>query len=275
LFWGAADDLAHGAFGNPGDEFLLLGDVEQEVARVLDLPEDREADVDHVLVTGEHQSLALAAASEIDLVFGLDRKLLDALHRPEDEMQPRTDGTIVAAETQHKAVLVGLDGVGTHIQPAQRHQGKHGKPLGAAKAAAGAAAAGQDLAEPFLALAYQLFEVRRLIAAASRRSGGALPPGSLAPWPAPALPATTSPLIAPWHPMLFLTLQRLGRGAKPIAKRARDIGKTRRQVHGLPRRRRAQPPAAASTGGSQSGSGGAAGWPMAVKARCARSIPVR
>ena len=52
-----ADDLAHHALGDRLHRLLGIANVEQELARVLDLPEQHEVDVDDVLVAGQDQAL--------------------------------------------------------------------------------------------------------------------------------------------------------------------------------------------------------------------------
>jgi hypothetical protein len=54
---GAADHLAHGALGHVLDHCVGVADVEHVLGRVRDLPLHREAQVDDVLVAGQHQAL--------------------------------------------------------------------------------------------------------------------------------------------------------------------------------------------------------------------------
>src|SRR5215469_13930688 len=53
---GLADHLAHRALGSGFYRRVRVSDVEQVALSVLDYPEDREVDVDDVLITGKHQS---------------------------------------------------------------------------------------------------------------------------------------------------------------------------------------------------------------------------
>ena len=86
-----ADDLAHGAFGDHTDEFFLVAHIEQVFFRILDLPQDGEADIDQVLVAGQHQPF-IGGGADGGLVFRFHPDGLQRLDRPDGEMQARGDG---------------------------------------------------------------------------------------------------------------------------------------------------------------------------------------
>ena len=95
--FGAADHLAHRAFGHRLHGAFRVLDVEQVVADAvrLDPPEHREVDVDDVLVAGEHQALFRhvahggAAAQIVDDAHA-DVDLVDA-QRPSASAPSRSD----------------------------------------------------------------------------------------------------------------------------------------------------------------------------------------
>ena len=88
--------LAHGALGNGFDRRILrIWNVEQKRGRVLDLPIDREIDVDDVFVAGQHQAFLddigklrrffprfRRLVSDRDLVLVLDFRRVGDLDRP-------------------------------------------------------------------------------------------------------------------------------------------------------------------------------------------------
>ena len=122
---GAADHLAHRAFGDRLHGAFGVLDVEQIVADLgrLDLPQHREIDVDDVLVAGEHQALfghvahRGAAARIVDHAHA-DVDLVDAQRLRREDRLDRIGQMIVQAglhladvlaEAQHDAKLIRLD----------------------------------------------------------------------------------------------------------------------------------------------------------------------
>ena len=59
---GGGDDLAHHRLGDRAHRQLRVGDVEDELGGVVDVPDDLEADVDDVGVGGQHQAAAVLRA---------------------------------------------------------------------------------------------------------------------------------------------------------------------------------------------------------------------
>ena len=168
----AADNLAHGGFGYRFDGAFGILDVEQIVADRArpDFPQHREIHVDDVLVAGQHQAFLRhfahrgAAADVFDRAHA-DIDLVDAQRRRGERgldrigqviVQPRHHLARELAEPQHDAELIGLDpeeaGKAPEYDYRQRDQ----------RDAAAAEIAGQQAAQPVLALAQQFLEIGRL-----------------------------------------------------------------------------------------------------------------
>ena len=203
---GAADHLAHGAFGHRLHRAFRILDVEQIVADAgrLDLPQHREIDVDDVLVAGEHQAFlrhvarrGAAAAHVLDRAHA-DVDLVDAQRLRREHrldrigqvvIQSRLHLAHVLAEAQHHAEFVRLNPEEAGKSPQRQHRQSQQR-----KAPAAEAVARQEAAQFVLAAAENLLQVRRRGAARRLRSRA---PGALT--ARNPRTATAAALIAPWH----------------------------------------------------------------------------
>ena len=112
---GMADHLAHGALGRGFHRALGVFHVEEVFRGVVDHPEDREIDVDDVLVAGQHQAFLgdVAARCRAPIIDGLTDR--DAIHARnlgrvdgldrigQTEVEAGLGVAIEAAETKHHA----------------------------------------------------------------------------------------------------------------------------------------------------------------------------
>ena len=200
--FGAADHLAHGAFGHRLHRAFGVLDVEQVVADAvrLDPPQHREVDIDDVLVAGEHQALFRhvahggAAAKIVDDAHAdVDLADLQRLRRQRGLdrirqmiVQARLDLADVLAEAQHDADLVRLDAEEAGHAPQHDRAERDQRKAAAAQLPPGStlrACPGCGAANP----RGQAASVRT-IAARSPKA-----PSTAARSPGPAA------LIAPWH----------------------------------------------------------------------------
>ena len=170
---GAADHLAHRAFGHRLHGAFGVLDVEQEVADAvgLDAPQHGEVDVDDVLVAGQHQAffrhVAHGAAAPRRIVDqghadgdGGDAQRLRQQHGLDRIrqmiVQAGLHGAHMLAEAQHHAELFGLHaeeaGQAPDRERAEQHQGD---------AHAAEMSARQQLLHLVLAAAQQVFKIRR------------------------------------------------------------------------------------------------------------------
>ena len=204
--FGAADHLAHGAFGHRLHRAFGILDVEQIFADAvrLDPPQHREIDVDDVLVAGEHQALLRHVAhrgaaaqivddahADVDLVDAQRLRRQRGLDRigqviVQAGLRPRGRTCRSAAPRRARRARRGR----SRRRPTARSRAEHDQ----REAAAAEIAARQHAAQLVLAAPQQLLEVGR------RRAG------RLRPRAPRALAAARSPgpaaLIAPWHEML-------------------------------------------------------------------------
>ena len=205
------NDFAHRAFGDRLHGDRRLEDVEGEILGVnrIYLPDHAEFDVGDVLVAGQHQAF-LRRVRRLRRVppaarGGLVAKTnLNGVTIGDGQLNNRADGvrqiiiearlglSLIFAENQVEADLVGSDGVKSRQQPGQH--GQQHEDRGPAPAKAG----WQDLPQTFLATPQQFLKVRR------RRP--AVWAG--APWPALLSPRiivliARSALIAPGHFISF------------------------------------------------------------------------
>src|SRR5262245_21377917 len=200
---GTPNHLAHGAFGHRLHRAFRILNVEEEFADVcrLHFPQNREIDIDDVLVAGEHQALlpyithgwATAADivnythADVDLVHtqrlgrehGLDRIW-------QMVAQARLDLAHFLAEAQHDAQLIRLDAGKSGESPERDYTKKDESETASAKIAAG-----QHPPQFVLAATEDFLQIRR------RRPGRLRPgtPGALA----TAAPGPIAALIGPRH----------------------------------------------------------------------------
>ena len=153
--------------------------LNRKSARVADPPEHDEIDIDDVLVAGEHQALfghvadrargvadvGRAAHADLDAIDARHFGQLDLLDRiGPAEIQTGRKLADIFAESEHDAELVGIDPNGEAEKADRRdqHRGEQHRERAAH------AAARHGLAQPVLAPAQDLFEVRLLAGAGPR-----------------------------------------------------------------------------------------------------------
>src|SRR5262245_10291757 len=200
---GAANHLAHSAFGHRLHCAFRILNVEEEFADAcrLHFPQNREVDVDDILVAGEHQALlryiAHGCATAADIV-NYTHADVDLVHTQRlgrehglDRMrqmivQARLDLAHCLAEAQHNAQLIRLDPEKPGKSP-KRDYTKEDE----SETASAEIAAGQHTPQFVLAATEDVLQIRR------RRPGRLRPgtPGALA----TAAPGPTAALIDPRH----------------------------------------------------------------------------
>jgi hypothetical protein len=204
----AADNLAHGAFGDLAKGVFRICQIEQERCRIGNRIEQLELDVDDVLVARQHQAVARTGAGRpAGAHFALDDgRQLDCFERPEDHVQTRLRNLVLGlAEAQLDAAFIRLDRVDRLGQPEADQTEDTTRAINLAAAGTRTAAARKRLAQLVLAAADQFLKIGRIAATAWWL-------GTLAPWSlivstsiAAATPraAAASILITPGHQDLF------------------------------------------------------------------------
>src|SRR5215469_11355888 len=204
---GLADHLAHRALGSGFDRRVRVSDVEEVSLSVLDYPEDREVDVDDVLIAGEHQrffrQLTASDAAGGRALCGAvpDLGSVDAGHARREHLFDRggkmviesgLGGSVVGAEPQHDPHLVRQNAVEPACQPDDGDNDR-----GERNPATGAQAARQHAPETVLAPSQQLLEIGR----PSARTGAAAAAAVAAPRAAAARTAAprATALTLPEH----------------------------------------------------------------------------
>src|SRR5690625_4020659 len=185
---GAADDLAHRRLGRRLHGGFALADVEEVLAGIGNLPEDREVDIDDVLVAGQHQAFfghvtsrrtgacGRAAIADFDRVDGLDRRRDDRFDRIGQMPVEAGFGRLnPLAEAENDALFIRLHPIETGQHPEDedrrdRHQ----------NAATTAKAARYGTLQALLAATYHFLQIGRALAAE------AAAPATTAPAPGPA-----------------------------------------------------------------------------------------
>ncbi|OWK23720.1 hypothetical protein AJ87_29160 [Rhizobium yanglingense] len=194
-----ANDFAHRAFSHLLQRFGRVFDVEEIGLGIDHGEEDRELDVQDVLVARQHETCRRRCRRRTDILL-LHRHLddLDGFHRPEVEMQPRRRNLFLRlAKAKLDTTLVRLDDVDALEKP------EDDKNRGNNHCHAAVETAGYDVAELILAAPDDIFQIGRPAPAAAR-AVRPLPPRSLiitaaaAPWAAAAI------LIAPGHQNLVV-----------------------------------------------------------------------
>ena len=170
---GAADHLAHRAFGHRLHGAFGVLDVEEKIADAvgLDPPQHGEIDVDDVLVAGQHQAFFRHVAHGA----AAPRRIVDQRHADRDGgdaqrlrqqhgldrirqmiVQARLHGAHMLAEAQHDAELFRLDAEEAGQAPDRQRADQDQRDAHAAEMTAG-----QQLLQPVLTAAQKVLKIRR------------------------------------------------------------------------------------------------------------------